>query len=352
MGIRIEAARLRAFIEAIIAAMGSNQEEARIVAEHLVGSNLAGHDSHGVGMIPTYVESWKAGVLVPNQHAEKVQDSGAISVFAGARGYGQVITREAMDWAIGRARQDGMAIFGVRATHHVGRVGTYAEQALEAGLVAILFVNVITPAARVAPFGGRAGRYGTNPICIGFPGTENRGPVVLDFATSGLAAGKIRMAYNLGKPLPPGSLLDDDGRETTDPAVFIRDRAGSMLSFGGYKASGLALVCELLGGALTGAGVIQKSALGQPGVSNGVFGIVFDPARFIAADLLSAEVDAVLDWVKSADPAPGVAAVLVAGEPERLARQERSSEGIPLDDRSWAELCEAARAVGVARPEG
>jgi uncharacterized oxidoreductase len=347
----LHAETLERFAEAILKTSGSLDDEARTVARHLVAANLRGHDSHGIGMIPTYLHSLKAGALVPNRHATMVRDSGAIRVFDGAKGYGQIIATEAVEWAIGQAGANGVAIFALRNTHHVGRVGAYGEQAAKAGLISIFFVNVLTVSARTAPFGGREGRYGTDPICITFPATDSSPPVVLDFATSAVAAGKIRVAYNEGKTLPPGVYIDEDGRETRDPAIFIRDRKGAMLSFGGHKASGLALVCELLAGALTGSGAIQESALGSEGVRNGVLALVFDPAKFIDRAELNGEVDRLIAWVKSAPPLAGTDPVLVAGEPERLTLRQRSSDGIAIDERTWGELLQAAESAGVSQSQ-
>ena len=347
----ISAEELRRYAACIISGAGSIDAEARIVAEHLVGANLRGHDSHGVGMIPAYVSNVRVGALRANQHATLVQDSGPIAIFDGNMGYGQVIASEATEVAIARADEHGLGIFGLRQTHHVGRVGAYAEQALAAGMVFIGFVNVITPSARSAPFGGRRGRYGTNPICIGFPAAGADGPVLLDFATTGLAAGKIRVARHQGKSLPPGMLIDGQGMATTDPAVFFEDRDSSMLSFGGYKASGLALACELLAGALTGSGVIREAVLGKPAIRNGMLGIVLDPARFGALDDIRAEAEAVIDWVKSAPSGPDSSGVMIAGDPERRAMAERAVAGIAVDGVTWAELGAAASLVGAGPPD-
>ena len=346
----IRADALTDFTAALLAATGSNPEEAETVARHLVAGNLRGHDSHGVGMMPQYVRNVQAGALRPNQRATLVQDSGAIAVFDGGMGYGQMIASAATADAIGRARTHGVGIYGLRNTHHVGRVGAYGEQALEAGLIFIAFVNVITPSARAAPHGGARGRYGTNPVCIAFPAAGGTEAVVLDFATTGLAAGKIRVAHNEGKQLPPGMLLDEHGNPTTNPGDFFASANASMLSFGAHKASGLALACELLAGALTGSGVIQQSALGKPAIRNGMLAILLDPARFGALDAIRAETEAIVAWVKSAPPAPGMDAVLVAGEPERIAMAERLANGIRIDAVTWKDLTDIAASLGVAAP--
>jgi hydroxycarboxylate dehydrogenase B len=343
---KIGAEKLREFAGAIIAASGSAEAEAREVANHLVEANLKGHDSHGVGMIPTYMRNVEAGRLHPNRHATLVSESGSIAVFDGGMGYGQVIAREAMDWAIAKTKASGLGVFALRNTHHVARVGAYGEQAAACGLISIHFVNVLIAPGRVAPFGGAVGRFGTDPVCITFPGLGAAPPVVLDFATSRVAAGKLRVAMNAGKKLPSGVLIDAQGNDATDPAVFYREN-GAMLPFGEHKGSGLALACELLAGVLTGGGAMQGD-LPNHGVKNGMFSIVLDPARFGDLDGMRREAESLIGWVKSAPPRPGVDAVLVAGEPERKAMKERGASGIAIDDNSWKELVEAARSVGLS----
>ena len=341
----IAADALTRFAEAIIAGTGSNEAEAREVAAHLVEANLKGHDSHGVGVIPGYVRYAREGHLCPNQHAKLVSEVGPIAVFDGQMGYGQVTAREATEWAIAKAKSIGVAIFALRNTHHVARVGTYGELAAASGLVSIHFVNVMLAPGRVAPFGGMVGRFGTNPICVTFPAAGGKPPVVLDFATSRVAAGKLRVAMNEGKPLPPGYLLDAEGHESTDPAVFYRAN-GAMLPFGEHKGSGLALACELMAGVLTGGGAMQAS-FPNHGIKNGMFSIVLDPARFGDAGWMDREMATLLDWVKSSPPRPGVEEVMIAGEPERKSRAKRLKDGIPVDATTWKELVAAAQQVGV-----
>jgi uncharacterized oxidoreductase len=189
------------------------------------------------------------------------------------------------------------------------------------------------------------GRFGTDPVCITFPGAADTPPVVLDFATSRVAAGKLRVALNEGKDLPPGHLIDAHGSDATDPAVFFRGN-GAMLPFGEHKGSGLALACELLAGVLTGGGAMQ-AGIPNRGVKNGMFAIVLDPARFGDTDWMAREMTALIGWVKSSPPRPGVEAVMIAGEPERRSRVKRLADGIPVDANTWKELVAAARETGV-----
>ncbi len=196
---------LRNLAAAVFERGGSAVAEARLVGDPLVDANMAGHDSHGVGMIPTYVRHLRAGLVRPNTPAELVRDDGAILVFDGNRGYGRCAAGVAMAAAVERCRDTGVVVAGLRRAHHVGRVGAFAEQVLAAGFVSVHFVNVTDHAPSVAPFGGSDARYMTNPVCIGIPGTAATPPIVLDMATSKIAAGKVRVALNKGEALPPRS---------------------------------------------------------------------------------------------------------------------------------------------------
>src|SRR5215212_12174349 len=328
----VDHVRLLAFTDRIVTAGGSSAAEAAIVAEHLVEANLRGHDSHGVGMLVAYVRDLEAGNLKINQTPEIVSDAGAISVWDARAGYGQVIARQAVEWAVEAARQHGVAVNGLRNAHHIGRVGTYGEIAARAGMVALHFVNVASGAPGVAPFRGREGRFLTNPVCIAIPGTDNNEPILLDFATSRVALGKVRVAHNAGKKMLDGALLDHTGKPTTDPSVMYTEPRGVVLPFGEHKGSGLALVCELLAGAIVGSASVTTMTPPDLGIINGMLSIVIDPARLSTRDSMMAEIDDMISWVKSAKPADENLPVLVAGEPERLARAQRIAKGIEIDD--------------------
>ncbi|WP_426959553.1 malate/lactate/ureidoglycolate dehydrogenase [Muricoccus radiodurans] len=338
---------LRSLARAIFRAAGSDEAEAAIVADDLVEANLQGHDSHGVVLLPIYVRRQIAGELRVNQHARFVRDDAPFAVVDGNLGFGQVIAREAMDWAIATARSGGIAVTALRNTHHIGRVGAYGEQVCAAGLVSLHFVNVISGQPVVASFGGRGGRFGTNPICIAVPGGPGQAPVILDFATSAIAAGKVRVALNAGRQVPAGALIDAEGQPTTEPGDFFNAPRGALLPFGGHKGSGLALMCEILGGALTGAGTNQPATPKDGPTTNGMLSFVIDPARLCSTEAFQAELEAIIAHTRDSAPAVPGEAVLVAGEPERRRRRDRLAGGIPLDDRSWEEIREAARSVAI-----
>jgi len=344
----IDHARLLAFATRIVAAGGSSPAEAAVVAEHLVEANLRGHDSHGVGMLVAYVRDFEAGTLKANQKPEIVSDTGTISVWDAHAGYGQVIARQAVEWAVEAAKKHGVAVNGLRNAHHIGRVGTYGEIAARAGMVALHFVNVASGPPGVAPFRGREGRFLTNPVCVAIPPTASNEPILLDFATSRVALGKVRVAFNAGKKMMDGALLDHAGHPTTDPSVMYTEPRGVVLPFGEHKGSGLALVCELLAGAIVGSSSVTSSKPPERGIINGMLSIVIDPARLSARDAMMAEIDAMIAWVKSAAPADPDLPVLVAGDPERMTRAERLAKGIEIDQETWKQLSAIAERYQIA----
>lgn len=340
------AAPLARAIAAIVAAGGSEDREARLVADNLVMANLTGHDSHGVGMIPRYVDSLLEGGLRPNRHPEVKFDGGALLALDGQAGYGQVIGLEATDMAIARAREHGVAVMALANSHHLCRIGQWAEQAVGEGLVSVHFVNVISRSI-VAPFGGTDARFGTNPVCIGIP-LAGQPPMILDMATSGVAQGKVRVAHNKGEKMPPGLLIDDRGVPTTDPRYGVIEPFGALTTFGLHKGYGLAVVCELLGGALTGGGTWHTEDRSKRRVLNGMLSILIDPRSLGTADVFAREAVAFVDWVRKSPPAQGVDKVRLAGDPEREMRDKRQRDGIPVDAITWSEIRAAGEKLGVA----
>ena len=221
-------------------------------------------------------------------------------------------------------------------------------QAIGAGLVSLHFVNVSDHRGLVAPFRGTDARFSTNPVCIALPGTDRQPPVLLDMATSSVAMGKIRVARNEGKPAPEGVLIDQNGKPTRDPNVMYSEPHGALLPFGGHKGYALAVVTELLAGALSGGATIQPGNERRGGTVNNMFTMLIDPARMAGLDWFRREIDGFVDYVKASPPADGAAPVLVPGDPERLAREERTRTGIAVDATTWEEVLEAGEKVGLA----
>jgi uncharacterized oxidoreductase len=344
----LQAAQLRRTVAEVIAAAGSKPEEAQTVADNLVLANLSGHDSHGVGMVPRYIDAVLEGGLKPNTGIAVKLDGGSLLALDGQRGYGQVVGAEAMALGMERAQKTGSCVMALANAHHLGRIGHFAEMAVARGLVSIHFVNVQSRPV-VAPYGGGDGRYGTNPFCVGVP-MEGREPFVLDFATSRVAQGKMRVAHNEGRKVEPGYLIDEKGRPTTDPGVVVVPQPGGMfgalMAFGEHKGYGMAVACELLGGALTGSGTWHRPADTARSVINGMFTVLVDPRKLGTQTDFAREALAFADWLKQSPPAPDSDGVLLAGEPERTARVQRERDGIVVDDTTWKEIVAAGAKVG------
>lgn len=345
---------LQAQVAAVLVGAGSSPEEAKRVAANLVMANLSGHDSHGVGMLPRYVDAVLEGGLQPNTSLRVVLDTGALLALDGQRGYGQIVGEEAMALGISRAQAHGSCIMTLAHAHHLGRIGHFAEMAVAQGLVALHFVNVLSRPV-VAPFGGADGRFGTNPCCIGVP-LKGREPFVLDFATSRVAQGKMRVAHNEGRRVEPGTLIDEHGHPSTDPGVVVVPQSnglfGALMAFGEHKGYGLALACELLGGALTGSGTWhQPTDPTVRAVFNGMLSILIDPVRLGTQANFEQESLAFVDWLQAAPVAPGFDAVQIAGDPERAYRKQREASGITVDSQTWQEIVAAGHKVGVSLPQ-
>jgi len=280
---------LRDFIAKIFVANGCSAAEGARIALHLVSANLTGHDSHGVIRVPRYVYWLKLGYVRPDQTLSIDRETPTSAVVDGNYGFGQTIGPLAVDLGISKARAAGMCAIALRNSGHIGRIGDWGERAGEAGLISIHFVNV-AGGELVAPFGGVDRRFSTNPLCIGIPSEGGKPPLLLDFATSMVAEGKVLVASNGGKPVPEGALIGPDGQLSSDPRMLygdiagthVRDSArglGALRTFGEHKGSGIAFMCEILAGCLTGgatSGPIPGGRRGQ--ISNGMLSIYLDHA--------------------------------------------------------------------------
>lgn len=350
----IAAERLTAVIAEIFDRAGCAREEADRVAGNLVEANLTGHDSHGVIRTLRYVNWMADGLMIPGQPIRIVRESPVMAVIDAQMGFGQSAAPQAVEIGIAKAREMEVSIVTLKNAGHIGRVGAWAEQAAEAGLVSIHFVNA-RASELVAPFGARERRFSTAPFAVGVPQPDGP-PYILDFATSIVAEGKVLVAAKGGKALPTGALIDDGGQLTEDPAALYgeaspeaapnhRNGTGAIRAMGEHKGSGLALMCELLGGALTGNGAAGP-ADGRT-FANGMLSIYLTPAAFMEEEnFFAAEVRQYVDHVKSAAPAAGVDQVLVPGEPERMRMAERTANGVSLPEDTWASILEAATKVG------
>ena len=337
----VAADRLVRLVAAIMAAGGCERPEAETVARRLVDSNLVGHDSHGVIRVGKYLEWVREGWLHPNQRPTVVVESDAFAIIDGNRGFGQVIGEFAARHGIAKAARTGIAMIGLRNCGHLGRVGDWAEMAAQAGQVSLHFLNT-SGAQRVAPFGGRDRRLSTNPISIGVP-IAGGDPVILDVTTSTVAEGKLMVAVNKGEQVPPGWIIDRDGQPTTDPRDFYD--GGALLTVGAHKGSGLSIVTDLLAGAVSTG---RSSDPDDPVLRNNMLSIYIAPALYAPDGAVLAEARRFIDWVKASPPADPAQPVLAPGEVERRTRAARLASGVPVDDKTWADLAAAGASVGLS----
>lgn len=336
----IAAERLAELCAAIMQAGGCGAVEARTVARRLVDANLVGHDSHGVLRVPTYLEWMRQGSLRPDRDPRLVFESETIAIVDGDCGFGQVIGEFAGRLGISKAAQRGIAMIGLRNCGHLGRLGDWAELAAQHGQVSLHFLNT-SGAQRVAPFGGSDRRLSTNPLCVGIP-QAGGDPVILDITTSTVAEGKLMVAMNKGERVPPGWIVDGQGRPTTDPNDFYA--GGALLTIGGHKGSGLSIVTDLLAGALTTG---RSSDPTDTVLRNNMMSIYIAPSTYDPAGNVLREVHRLVEWVKASPPAMSGQPVLAPGDVERATRATRLREGVPLDDTTWSDLRAAAKSVGL-----
>ena len=348
---RIDQKPLIQVASAILQKAGAAIDRAQAVAEHLVRANLKGHDSHGVGMVPNYVKSMLSELIHPQNDALLTRDNGAVLTFDGNLGFGRVVGMQAMDQGIERAKSHGISCVALGNAAHLGRIGAFAEHCAEAGLISTHYVNVVGHDPMVVAYGGRDRRFITNPFCCAVPRADGN-HVVLDMATTTVAAGKVRVAYMKGEPVPEHSLVDRNGVETTDASViFSRDGGGAMQPFGLHKGYGLMVMCELLGGALGGNFTMQPGNPRGGATLNNMLSVILDPSAIGDLAAYDAEVTAMIEYIYASEAAEGIDKVLVPGDPERQSVAARSQAGIDIDDNSWQDITSAAVAAGMSEAE-
>ncbi len=327
-------------------ALGCCPEDARTVADHLVQSSLYGHDSHGILRMYEYAQAVNEGRVHPQNAPEIVSESPCTAVIDANNGFGQVGAALATKLAIQKARQHGMASVSLRRASHIGRAGAYPIMIAQAGLIGTAFVNYGRLGVQVAPFGGIDGRLATNPMAFAAPRRADP-PIMVDMTTSTVADGKIRLATNLGKPLPEGWIIDAAGNPSTDPQDYWAEPRGAILPLGGplgHKGYALAMMMELCAGGLSGQGMAAGDSRAP---ANAVLFTAYNIGHFTDMDYFYDEVEALVRHVKSSRTAPGVAEILVPGEPEFRTERERERTGISIDDTTWERVCASARDIGL-----
>lgn len=342
--VRLSHDRLKQICVAIFRGAGCSDYEAERVSELLVFANLRGHDSHGVGLLPGYINGIKRGSIKTGTEIEIVKETPNTVLINGNLGIGQVIATKAMEITIEKAEKHGVGIASVYNCNHIGRMTDYAAMALEHDMIGFVTVNV-GPNVSVAPYGGAKGALGTNPLCYAIPTGEEES-ILLDMATSVCAAGKIRVANARGKEVPEGWLLDSQGHPTTDTTAYYGPPRGAILPFGGYvayKGYGLCLVVDILSGALSGSGCGTNSH------TNGVFMMAIKIADFRPVKEFKVDVDRVIQECKSTPIRPGFVGVhgekevLIPGDNSRRNEEKNRREGIFVEDKTWDLIMAAAK---------
>ncbi len=339
----IFATQLEPFARAILLAAGVPSHKAAIVAASLVASNLRGIDSHGIQLLPFYIDQLLAGEMDPHTDGGVISESGACLVFDGRNGIGQWIAEQCCGHAVRMAGVHGLGMVVARESNHFGAAAWWAQKMRAAGQIGIVTCNA---SPIVPPWQGREGRMGTNPICMSVPG-----PWLLDMATTTVAAGRIFKAFLNDQPeIPVGWAFDADGVPTTDTKKAYR---GMLMPLGGYKGSGLAMMVEILCSTLSG-GVMPNEIGGiryrGKRVRVSQMYLAIDVAHFTPLAEFSARMDQLVALMKSTATAPGYDEVLVAGDPEWRTEAQRRQSGIPIADGNWDLLAKAAERVNVPVP--
>jgi uncharacterized oxidoreductase len=325
----------------IFQAAGTPPDIADLVATSLVDANLAGHDSHGVIRVPWYVDLINQGEILPAERPTIARRGRATALVDGKWGFGQLGARFSTQLAIEMARQDEVAMVAKVRSNHIGRLGEWAELFAGAGLIGMVTTSWGSGPYAGAPYGGTARAMSTNPIAWGIPLGEDRPPFIADFATTASAEGKLRVARAKQAPLPPGVILDAQGRPSTNVEDYYA--GGMLLPFGGHKGYALAMLVELLSVHLSGA----DAATDERGRANGATFLALDPQAFRPLDEFESSSNLLLERVKSVPPAVGFDEVLIPGEPEHRSRAQRARDGIPLAEATWEAIQTTATQLGV-----
>jgi hydroxycarboxylate dehydrogenase B len=322
-------------VTTLMLAYGASEENARAVAEHLVDAERAGLPSHGLLRVPQYVDEILAGEIDP-MATPSHRGAGARIDMDGRRCFGQVAGQMAVDHGAHLAREHNVGVVTVRQCGHAGRIGAYAERLGEEGFLSIIFCSGPRPGHRVAPFNGRAGRLATNPIAFSVPTTQQ--PIVGDFSTSASPEGRIRLLRDLGLEAPPDTLLDADGRPTTDARVLYGESPGAIVPLGGerlgHRGFALGLLVESLATVLTGDDTAELSRVGN----NLAFLVIAVDPEF------RARADRMAEYVQSSPPRADNPVIL----PGQLENYRRSSANeVVVGEATWDAIVERARRAGV-----
>ncbi|HEY8531497.1 MAG TPA: Ldh family oxidoreductase [Limnochorda sp.] len=338
-------AELRARCMAILEKVGMPREAAEHVAACLVLAELRGVRSHGVTRMPVYVERIRRGSMDPKATPVVLRETAAVAVMDARNGHGIPVGAQAMDLAIAKARAAGVGVVTVRNSNHFGMAWYFVKRAVEQDMIGVAMSNADS---FVAPWGAGKRYLGTNPMAVGIPAGEEV-PIGLDMATSVVAHGKIKLAYDSGQPIPLGWALDASGAPTTDPAKALE---GALLPFGEAKGSAISLIidmlCGPLAGALTGPFIAPLfTAVDRP-QGLGHFFMAVNVAAFADLATYKREVDEAIRRIHALPPAAGFDRVLVPGELELEREREARKTGIFLAEPAARDLEALEKSLNIA----
>ena len=334
------------FVQNLLETANVPSHNALLVADSLVNTNLAGHDSHGVIRVAQYLEGIENGLIIAHAEPSIRQETSSISMVDGGFGLGHVIANFGIGLAIEKAQTLGIAATGLTNCGHVGRLGEWVALAADAKMIGLAFCNGGSPGGLVAPYGSAKRFMGTNPFAAAVP-AQDHPPIVVDFATSVMAEGKVRVARNEDTSLPEGVVQTKEGLASTNPNDLYK--GGALLTMGGHKGSGLSFLMELLGGLLLAQGSPSLPSYGH--FHNGVLFIVLSIEAFRPLEPFLAEVLELSKLFKASPAAHGFDEVLLPGEIERLTADKRRKTGIPVDETTWSQLCDWAKKLNVDIPK-
>jgi LDH2 family malate/lactate/ureidoglycolate dehydrogenase len=341
---RVPADTLRKQLTSIFSAVGTPDDHADIAAKVLVSASVRGVDTHGVANVVGYSQNAENGTYSIPQQMDIISESETTALMSGGNGIGLVSAYTAMEIAIEKAKKFGLGMVSVKDGHHVGMVAYYAMMALEHDMIGM---SMTTAAPAVRPALGARKMLGTNPIGFAAPAGEER-DFVLDMATSTVASGKVGLARRIGVPIPAGWAVTTEGEEITEPPDGENDSwalnpLGNTREQGSHKGYGLAVMVDILCGVLSGGGFSAQLSRGE----NMTWVMAIDIARFRDVDEFKSMMDDMIRELHATTALPGEDRVLVAGDPEADAADDRLANGVPVENGQYAAIRARAAEVGV-----
>ncbi len=349
---RYEAEDLRSFTRAVLEHYGVPPGDAVIGAEVLVDADLVGIDSHGIAHLPWhigYAPGFQAGVVNPTPEIQVLRETPVSAAWDGDGGFGTIVCQKAMTTCIEKAKTSGLGMVTVRNGRHFGAAGYYAHMAVEHDLIGMAMCNA--PPIGMAS-GGTKRVYGTNPIAMAAPIADGT-PFRLDIATTAVAGGKLEIAGRQDRPLPVGWAVDENGAHSDDPFILRKNGGllplGSNISTSSHKGYGLGLMVDILTGVLSGDG----SGMFTPRGQNLIQGQWFAAWRidlFCDPDEFKQDMREMAGAIRDVPPVEEVERVVIPGDPEELARADRSANGVPLDHETIEQLIALGEQISIPFP--